>query len=222
MRILLAFKVITTDVVGDLVEVRDAAQTVGRVVRQADVEEAAVLLGHELVHIAAAGPDEQQVIASDELRIVFFGRNSSLCLDKLSIFIVRQLVVAVFRLDLVVLLIFQSTEHELEVDRHIGVVVQGHLRALLDEEHDEAVVVVALDGDSVKVRLEVVRIGSRVLAGDAQLVDVDRIHALDEVHSGGVAELVVQEVDAMARLAGLDAHVLDLVSESFHGRNVTE
>ena len=50
---------VAAKVLGDLIEIRNSAEAVLRVVRQADVEEATVFLSDKLVHVAAAWPDEE-------------------------------------------------------------------------------------------------------------------------------------------------------------------
>lgn len=205
-----------TKMVSDLVEVRDAPQAVGRVVRQADVEETAIFLGDELVHITATRPDEQQVVAVNELLRMLFGRNFGFSFDQFIVLVVGKLIVAVFGVDLVKLLVLQGAEHELEVDRHVRVVVQRHDSALLDEEHDKTIVVISLDGHTIQISSEVVRIRLAVDAGNTQLVQVDAVHALDEAAGRWITKLMIKEVDAVARFARLNAHILNLLDECLH------
>ena len=69
---------LATDVLGDLVEVSNAPEGFTVVVWQTDVEEAAVLLGDELVHVSAAGAHEQQIVFFEKLRGALLG--GDLCL----------------------------------------------------------------------------------------------------------------------------------------------
>ena len=134
----------------DLVEVCYTTQTVGCVVRQADIEEAAVLLGDELVHVMAARPDQEEVTTIQGLLLALFGRDDGVGFDELLILVVRKLVVSKLRFDLVIGVVTELAEHELEVDAHVGMVMQRHLLTLFDEEEDEAVVVVGDDVDFVQ------------------------------------------------------------------------
>ena len=134
----------------DLVEVSYTTQAIGCVVRQADVEEAAVLLGDELMHVLAAWPDQEEIATIQGLLFALFGRDDSVGFEKLFILIVRKLVVSKLRLDLVVGIVAELSEHELEVDAHVGMVMQRHLLTLFDEKEDEAVVVVGDDVDFVQ------------------------------------------------------------------------
>ena len=46
------------------------------------------------------------------------------------------MIVLEFRVDFVVRVVAELSEHELEVDAHVRVVVERHLLTFLDEEHD--------------------------------------------------------------------------------------
>ena len=100
--VLLIAAVAARDVIRDLVEVGDAPEAVRGVVGQADVEEAAVLLGDELVHVAAAGPHEQQIVFVENLFLALFGTDDGVGFQQLIVLVVRELVVLELLVDFVV------------------------------------------------------------------------------------------------------------------------
>lgn len=80
---------VATDVLGDLVEICDPPQGFAVIVWQADVEEAAVLLGDKLVHVSAAGAHKQKIVFGEELRGALLGGDLCLRFHQLSILILR-------------------------------------------------------------------------------------------------------------------------------------
>jgi len=74
-------------------------------------------------------------------------------------------------------------------------VVKRHFLALLDEEHNEPVVLVSLDGDLVEVGLKMVVICGRRLASDSDFLKVDAVHLLDNFLAHRVFKTVVKEVN---------------------------
>jgi len=104
------------------------------------------------------------------------------------VLIVRESVVFVLLVHLVEHGIIELSKKEFEVYRHVGVVVQGHHSSLFDEEQDKAVVLIAFNGDAVKVLFEMIRIGFSGSSRDTQGIDVDIVHGLDDALAHRILE----------------------------------
>ena len=87
-------------------------------------------------------------------------------------------------------------------------VVQGHVLSLLDEEEDKAVVLITLDGNLVKILLEMIRVCRLVSPRNTQRVDINRVHLLDDLLAHWVLQGIVQEINAVVTSDGFCAHLL--------------
>ena len=126
------------------------------------------------------------------------------------------MVILEFRVQFIIGSVGQLPEHELEIDAHIGVVMQRHHCALLNEEEHEAVVIVATDCDFIQARVEMIVVSSATGALDTQLLDLDRIHLLNNFLTKRVFQAVVQKVDIVTLFAGFDAHLPHGFYKTFH------
>ena len=97
------------------------------------------------------------------------------------IFIIDKIVVLVLFIDFVVGAISQIAEDETEKDRHIGMVVERHPRALFYKEEDKPVIltVKTVNCHSIQIALEVVR--AVTFAIDAHFLRGHRLHTVDHV-----------------------------------------
>ena len=84
-------------------------------------------------------------------------------------------------------------------------IVQGHPCAFLDEKEDQAVVIVAFNGDSIQVWLEVIGI---VRSWDTQLFLSDVIHALDKTLEARLFIDIIKKINCISTLLALQAHRL--------------
>lgn len=93
--------------------------------------------------------------------------------------------------------------------------MQGHASPLLDEEKDEAVVlIIHVDGDTIQISFEVV--GALALTVHSHLFGGDCLHAVDHGLAGRVDDGAV-EVGAMAGAPlRRQAQVLDLSDKLLH------
>ena len=63
----------------DFIEIGDAPGVVlRRVVRQANVEEAGVFFGDELMHVVGAWPHEEEIVSCQPHRLALLSHNASL------------------------------------------------------------------------------------------------------------------------------------------------
>ena len=168
------------------------------------------------MHVATGWPDQQKVVLFEDLSLALLGTDNLLCLKQLFILVVGELVVLVFRVQLVIGCVGQLPEHEFEIDAHVRVVVERHHGALLDEEEHQTVVIVSADGHFVKTRIKMVCIGSAAGALDTQLLNLDRVHLLDDFLAERVFQAVVQEFDIVSSPAGFHAHFSDGFYKTLH------
>ena len=90
------------------------------------------------------------------------------------------MVILEFRVQFIIGSVSQLPKHELEIDAHIGVVMQWHHCALLNEEEHEAVVIVSTDCDFIQARVEMVFVEGSICALDAELLNLNRVHTLND------------------------------------------
>jgi hypothetical protein len=151
----------------NFVKVSDLSLRSGGVIGEANVEEARVFLGNKLVHVAYTWSHQQNLILGDRFRRRLSCNNLLFGLEEFVVFIVGKLIVLELLVDLVVLGVLELAKKQLEVDTHIGMVVQGHDSTFLDEEKNKSVVFVSLDGDTVQLLLEMVLVGGSIGASDS-------------------------------------------------------
>lgn len=89
--------------------------------------------------------------------------------------------------------------------------MKWHDSTLFNEEEHKSIIFVRLDLDLVQLSLKVVLIEFLVFATDAELLNIDFVHLLDDPLTSNLLKAVIQEVSGMSGEARLDAHVLDVV-----------
>ena len=94
--------------------------------------------------------------------------------------------------------------------------MKRHHGALLNEEEHEAVVIVSTDFDFIEARVKMVVVSSAIGALDTQLLNLDRVHLLDNILTKRVFQAVVKKVDIVTLFAGLNAHLPHGFYKTFH------
>ena len=137
-------------------------------------------------------------------------------LNQLGVFILRKLVILIFVADFIEGRVVELTEHQLEVNRHVRVVVERHNGAFFDKEEDQSVIFVPLDGHTVQPILEVITVGFRVLARDSQLLEVEAVHALDDALASRVLKRVIQKIARVSDSLRFETELPHLVYQGLH------
>ena len=168
------------------------------------------------MQVAYARSYKHQISGCEVGLVCFFCMDLFLGWQNFFIFVVWKLVVFILVFDLVVLGVVQLSVHKLEIHAHVRMIVERHDSALLDEEEDEAIVLISNNGDTIEFLLEMVFVRFGILTNHSKCLMIDAVHSFYYFLAHRFRHAVIQEFSGVAFGSWLQTHLFYCVYQGFH------
>lgn len=136
------------------------------------------------MHVVSRGPHIHHRFRLEDHLPGALGLDHCALLEQLLVLVRAEIIVLVLLAYLVVAVVLELPEKQAEEDAHVGVVVQRHGCALLDEEHHQAVVFTrTVDRDPVQRGFKMVGV---VRSSHAEIFGLELLHVVRDSLADGV------------------------------------